>query len=144
MSVHLGLCVKCATTRDDCVETNIGSVCKPCFQASITAKTPGETLFSLTDPERRVHVLVWPPKPGSIMGPIELVTVAGTIYAFTRREDAEKSLKHFATGKDPELAAVRVTEVTAQYLIRYALSTPGVRVVGVDGLREDASEASPG
>ena len=126
MAKSLGLCVRCVKTLE-CVETNKGSMCLPCFHQAIDSGK--EDITSLPEPGRQAYVLLWD-EPG-----ISFVTMRGVLYAFDREADATTFLDELRkTGlKDP----VTIRRVPSDGVLQYVMSRPGLKMKGLAGLGPD-------
>lgn len=129
MAKSLGLCVRCVKTLE-CVETNKGSMCLPCFHQAIDSGK--EDITSLPEPGRQAYVLLWD-EPG-----ISFVTMRGVLYAFDREADAKTFLGELRkTGlRDP----VKIRLIPSDAVLRYVMTQPGLKMKGMAGLGQDVLE----
>jgi hypothetical protein len=114
----------------DCLETDRGSMCLPCFHQAIDSGK--EDITSLPEPGRRVYVLLWD-EPG-----ISFVTMRGVLYAFDQEEAATLFLDEIRkTGlKDP----IKIRRIPSDAVLQYVMSQPGLKMKGMAALGEDALE----
>lgn len=121
MPRHLGICVRCATTKE-CIETTHGSMCPPCFKAALDEPTTKHKirLFSFPDAGQKVFVVK--------EGENTYITMNGVLYAYYRREDAEEIAdamrKHYAA------PTARVEEEDARLPLLYVLRQD-LKLIGV-------------
>lgn len=114
-------CVKCRGAAD-CLETNIGPVCRPCFQAAMKAGGhEGVRLFTMPEPGQTVFTVM--EKPGVY------VTISGVLYAFERRQDAEEIIGGLRSGYGMPDAFVE--EVDARKPWGYVMQHPELNLIGI-------------
>lgn len=124
MATYLGLCSKCGKAKES-LDTNLGTVCMECFRETVLSGK--ETIFSTAvEKGRKVFVLSW------TRDPLSLVTEAGLLYAFVRKEDAEYFFTDLKKrSKEDDLSQAVVKEMDADALVAYVLTQPGLRMIGV-------------
>jgi len=124
MTAELGICCKC-TANADCLNTNIGWMCRPCFHKIIKSGKSGmsgvDRVFTLPDPGQRLFVIML--EPGTY------ATVGGILYAFARKVDADELADGIRQGGEP---GVFVEEQDARFSTAYVLAH-NLRLVGVAG-----------
>lgn len=129
MATFLVLCSRCAKTLE-CLETNQGWMCLPCFHAAIDGGK--EDISSFPEPDRQVYVLLWD-EPG-----ISFLTMDGVLYAFELEESATQFLaKLRRTGF---LDEVKIRRLPAIAVLDYVWSQPGLKMKGIAGLKPDPSK----
>ena len=123
MATHLGICTKCAKTKD-CIDTTQDSMCLDCFHAVL--RRGNETIASIPEPGRKVWVLVW-----SVL-PLSILSIRQVIYTFDDRALAEEFLaKELRPTSEESLKSVTTHEFLAIELIAYCLGHPGLKVLSL-------------
>lgn len=126
-------CVKCSTA-EECIFTNQGWMCRTCFHRCMKGELPFEgSLYTLPDPDLKVFVIM--DQPGSY------VTIAGTLYAFYRRQDADEILQQLRMSH--AIFGAFVEEVEARFPLAYVLAHPELRLLGVKARIEGEGDLGP-
>lgn len=128
MATHLGLCVKCMTTKE-CATTNQGSVCPECLGNTI--EKGEETIITTdVDPNRKSYVVV------ESEDPLLLISLHGIVYAFDRKVDAEDFLKTLRDACGASLGKVWITHASSTLILDYVTLHPELRLLGIAGRKE--------
>lgn len=123
MATHLGICTKCAKTKD-CIDTTQDSMCLECFHAVL--RRGDETIASIPEPGRKVWILAWS------LDPLSILSIQQVIYTFDERALAEEFLaKELRPTSEESLSSVTVQEFLAIELIAYCLRHPGLKVLSL-------------
>ena len=129
-----GLCGKCGKSTD-CLNTSHGWMCRPCFQDALNVpQTQGTRLYTMPEPGQKVFVVMEPPNV--------FITVSGTLYAFERKQDADDLALGLRKAYGVHRAYVR--EVEATEALKYVLSRPELKLIGVKETVMGKPDAGPG
>jgi len=123
-----GICIFCEKCRDDCLASNLGSICHDCWQSLLKKEiNPGGV---------RVGVPPEPDKFGyAIMEKKNIyITIGGTLYLFAHEEHA-KDLADKVRISEPGSDVV-VERVWAQAAYSYVMQHSELKLLYVEDVKE--------
>ncbi len=115
------ICIGC-NKMQPCRSSNVGPICRPCFQGSLDNKDG-----------RKISI---PPPAGTrgfiIKGGKDYITIHGVLQFFMQKSDAEKTLEMLR--KEFPLPDARIEEEDATLSFLYCATTPSLRMIAIESI----------